>query len=556
MTEADEIVARLSDGEKVWAATPLAKRAELLRESIALIDEHAQAWVDIAVDIKGIPVDSPLVGEEWGSGPWATIAGFRALSETVEQMAEGGRPLDGFTFKKAPGDRVAVRVLPHTVYDRLLLTGFTADVWLQPGVTEAQARADAGLGLNDPAHTAGVALVLGAGNIFSIAPLDVIYMLYAHNAVAVLKLNPTTDPLKPIFETVLAPFIDLGVLEVHSGPIALGSDLAYHQDVSMVHITGSEATHDAIVWGMGDERAKNKTAGTPILHKKMWSELGGVSPAIVVPGKWSKADLKYQAMHVATQRLHNSGSNCVASQLLVLSADWDQKDEFLAEVQKAFAEAPYRPAWYPGSGGRVDTARQTHPGCIIEPGGVAERTIVTGLDLQAGEDPAFRDEYFAPVLGVTEIPGVGADFLRRAVELSNANLRGTLGANILIAPRDEKAIGAEFDQLIADLRYGTIAINTWTAIGYLSAFATWGAFPGHTLDDIQSGDGVVHNAGLLDHVERTVVRGPFRPVPPGSKPPWFVNNKTSATTQQRLARLSANPSLSKLPGVFASALRG
>ena len=47
--------------------------------------------------------------------------------------------------------------------------------------------------------------------------------------------------------------------------------------------------------------------------------------------------------------------------------------------------------------------------------------------------------------------------------------------------------------------------NAWTGVGYLTPAATWGAFPGHSRNDIQSGIGVVHNAFLIDRPERTVV---------------------------------------------------
>ena len=40
-----------------------------------------------------------------------------------------------------------------------------------------------------------------------------------------------------------------------------------------------------------------------------------------------------------------------------------------------------------------------------------------------------------------------------------------------------------------------------------------GAFPGHTLDDIQSGRGKVHNSFMLEKTERTVIEAPFRPFP-------------------------------------------
>lgn len=92
-----------------------------------------------------------------------------------------------------------------------------------------------------------------------------------------------------------------------------------------------------------------------------------------------------------------------------------------------------------------------------------------------------------------------------------------------------------------------------------------GAFPGHTPDDVQSGIGVVHNGFLIADPQRTVVHGPFRPSPRSllagemslsPKPPWFVTNRTAATTGRLLTEFAGDPSWLKLPGIFASALRG
>ncbi|MFD1814969.1 aldehyde dehydrogenase family protein [Rhodococcus gannanensis] len=560
----DEVVERLTQGEKSWAATSLEKRGEMLDVLVELTDRHADEWVRVASTIKHLPADSPLVGEEWISGPWATASALQSLRQTIGRMAAGEGATSGFHARAVPGGRVAMRVLPHSTYDRLLLNGFSAEVWLEPGVGEKEARDTAGLGLRDPARTNGVTLVLGAGNIFSIAPLDTIYQLYAENRVVALKLNPISEPLLPVFEAIFAPFIELGVVEILTGGADIGGLLAHHPGVAAVHMTGSENTHDAIVWGVGEDRARNKSADTPLLTKPITSELGGVAPVIVVPGAWSKADLTFQARHVATQRLHNSGSNCIAAQVVIVSSDWPQKDEFLELVKEALADAPPRPSWYPGSADRVASARATHPECAHHVGGTPDRTLLT-LDLQRPEDPAFSDEYFAPVLGVAELPATGADFLRAAVTAANEKLRGTLGANIIVHPRTVDQVGEEFEEIVADLRYGTIGINAWTGVGYLTANATWGAFPGHRLDDVQSGIGVVHNALLLERPERTVVRGPFRPTPRSilhgewtlsPKPPWFVDNRTADVTGRRLARLAASPSFAKLPGIFASALRG
>jgi len=169
------------------------------------------------------------------------------------------------------------------------------------------------------------------------------------------------------------------------------------------------------------------------------------------------------------------------------------------------------------------------------------------------------------VLGVLELPGGSREFLDTAVRAANEQFTGTLGANVIAHPRTIAELGPALDLAIAELRYGTVALNAWTGLGYLTARASWGAFPGHTVDDVQSGIGVVHNAVLLDGPERTVVRGPFRPAPRSvlhrelsmsPKPPWFVTNRTGATTGRLLVDFAARPRWSALPKIFASALRG
>lgn len=552
----------LVDGERRWATTTLEQRRDLLMRMRDLTGAHAQEWVDTAVQIKGLDPNSPLVGEEWMSGPYVMAASLGVLADTLDHLAQGRSPLADVKFHDVR-DRVAVNVLPTSVYDELLLSGFSAEVWLRRGVSRAAAKAEAGLAQLDPSRTAGIGVVLGAGNIMSIAPLDVLYELIAHNRVVVLKLNPITDPLLPVFGKVLAPLIEVGAVRIVTGGAEVGGTLVQHDLVNHVHMTGSARTHDAIVWGVGDEAVERKRASDPKLTKPVTSELGGVSPTIVIPGRWSNADLKFQAQHVATQRLHNGGYNCVASQALIISSDWDQKDRFLAEVRNAIAAAPERAAYYPGSDDRVASALESYPNAErLGPGG--GRLLVDDVRPDATE-PILSGEYFSPVYGVVEIPCTGAAFTGAAARTANEVFAGTLGVNIIAAPASVKELGAAFDDLVEDLHYGTIAINAWTGVGYLTPTASWGAYPGHTIDDVQSGIGVVHNAWLMDGIERTVVRGPFRPAPRSvirgelalsPKPPWFVNNKTAATTGKRLTEFAADPRASRLPGIFASALRG
>ncbi|WP_329407860.1 aldehyde dehydrogenase family protein [Nocardia vinacea] len=562
--ELDAVVARLASGDRAWARMTLVQRRDLLLEVCAAVAAHADEWVRIATEIKQLEPGSALTGEEWISGPYAVIGYCQAVQDTLVRLAVGSDVLAGYPVRPAPGDRLAVQVLPHGAFDKLILSGFRAEVWTTPGITDRELRAQAGLGQRTPERTGGVALVLGAGNIFSIAPLDVLHQLYAENRTAVLKLNPITDPLAPVLRAIFQPLIDRDLVEIVTGGPEVGAALADHPGIHAVHMTGSEATHDAIVWGTGEQAAAAKAIGAPKLAKPITSELGGVCPIIIVPGEWSRADLRFQAEHVATQRLHNSGSNCIATQIVILSSDWPQKDKFLAALRQALAKTPARPAWYPGSDVRVRSARRLHP-AAEHVGGTPERTLLTGLDLTDANESAFSTEYFGPVLGVAELPGTGAEFLDAAVATANERLHGTLGANLIVHPKTMKVLGGRLRAAIADLRYGTIGVNAWTGIGFLTSRATWGAFPGHTLADVQSGIDVVHNALLLDNTERTVITGPFRPAPRSvlhgelsltPRPPWFVTNRTADHTGRLLTEFAARPRWRALPAIFASALRG
>ena len=216
-------------------------------------------------------------------------------------------------------------------------------------------------------------------------------------------------------------------------------------------------------------------------------------PTIVVPGPWSAADIRFQAEQVATQKLHNSGFNCVACQVLVLPKDGAQKTAFVQALENVIGNALPRGLYYPGAPERLAEFCTNNPTfkAVKRPG--AQDLVISTLDL--GNAKARSTEVFAPALSVVEIGGHAAEaYLIAAIELANSQLYGTLGANIVVHPH-------------------TIAINAWTGLGFLSAQSPWGAFPGHTLDDVQSGIGVgaQHPAVRQDRTRRG--RSAISPVP-------------------------------------------
>ena len=562
--EADREVAELRQGVESWSQVSLSERVELLERLALRIADVAEAWVAAAAVAKNLGEDSQLVGEEWVSGPWALIAGVRGLAETLTALDRGELPFKDGAVSERPDGQVVVGVYPTNLIESLLLHGYHAEVWQQPDVRRADLRGSIGRLYRDGPGDPGVCAVMGAGNIASITPLDIVHALFVEGQTVAAKLSPVNDYLEPFLEQAFGEFTERGWVRFLLGGAEVGERLVNHEDVVAVHVTGSVATYEAIVFGTGPEGAARRGAGTPRTGKPVTAELGGVSPAIVVPGPWTEADLRYQAEHIATQKLHNAGHNCIATQVVVLPADWEHADRFAGFVSEAIANAPVRDPYYPGSAERHETVLQSDQDHVVLGGATPPRTLMPDVAPDSG-DSCFRDEAFGGHLAITRLPGDTEQYLRAAVDFANDRLSGTLGANLLVDPKTAQAHAVALDEAVAGLRYGTVGVNAWVGVGFLLARASWGAYPGGTPEDIQSGVGVVHNACLFDRPQKTVVRAPFRPFPAGlahgslhlsPKPPWFVTNRTAKTTARRLTEFAARPSPEKLPGIFYSALRG
>ena len=574
--EVDRQLADLRAHADAWARMPIRDKVKLLWKLRRAADRASGAWVTAASAAKGLAQGDPLRGEEWSSGPWALLNYLTPLEKTLRAAERGTlQTLVAGRTRTRPDGQVVARVMPDGIYDRLLFSGFAVDVWMQPGVSEAALASTMATFYAEASPEGKVAVVLGAGNIASIAPLDVLYKLYAEGQVVLLKLNPVNEYLAPVFAEVFADFIRAGFIRIATGGVAVGEHLTRHPEVDEIHVTGSAATHDAIVYGTGDAGRQRKAADTPEIDTRVTSELGGVSPCVVVPGPWMAADLAFQAEHVATQKTHNAGFNCIASQVLVMPETWDLADGFTHAVRRALRDAAGRTAYYPGAAERTAALQAAYPGTetlgatgslAFIPDVPATRETPGGDGAPAEPEYAFTTEFFASALAVTRLPGADAGaFLDAAVDFCNERLAGTLGMSILIHPKTIAELGPRFEDALARLRYGTIGVNAWSGVGFLIAQAAWGAFPGHERTDIQSGTGVVHNALLFDRPQKTVVWAPFAPFPrsilagelhTSPRPPWFVTNQRSEATMHLLTKFAAEPSALKLPGIFASALRG
>jgi aldehyde dehydrogenase (NAD(P)+) len=560
----DQLLAKLADHKTIWARLPIKDKIQYLTEVRQATLANAQRWADAEVKAKQLRAGSPLVGAEaWLAGPYGLVAWLSASIQTLTDLNTGADLLAHVKLRHSVDGTLVAQVLPYDIYEELLFHGVTADVWMQDGVTEQNLRQNMAGFYQREDPVGELALVLGAGNVSAIVPLDILDRMINCGEVVICKMNPVNEYLGPIFEDIFAQLVRDGYLAFAYGGADVGEYLTRHDAVQAIHITGSARTHDLIVYGPGEDGERRKAADDRVVGKPINSELGGVGATIVLPGPWTDADFRYQADHVVTQKLHNSGHNCVASQVLILPAEWDGRDKMLELVRRGLDNSEPRPAYYPGTEQRLNALQQAEPAAEVL-GGDVERVFVADLD--PGVDHyGFGNELFAPGLVTTSLPGDAREFLQRAVEFCNDRLYGTLSVNLIVDPKTRRKLGEEFDRAIAALRYGGIGVNAWSAAAFLIPRAAWGAYPGHTYVDVQSGIGVVHNALMFDKPLKTVVSAPFRPFPRSitdgentmfPKPPWFLTNKTSESTARKLTEFAAAPSAAKLPALFTSALRG
>jgi len=555
MDAAVEAVART---KVAWASVSPADRVDILDRLLEDFATVSDRWVAASLDAKGIVPGSPAEGEEWIAGPFCVLRNIRLLREALRDVARTGTPRVPGPVWTGSDDRVVAGVFPLSVWDRLFYSGVTAEVWMQPGVTvdavpETQAEA------YRRAPKAGVTcLVLGAGNVSSIGPLDALYKLFVENHTVVYKAHPVNAYLGPFLGEAFRSLVEIGALRIVYGGAAEGAYLCQHAGVDEIHITGSDKTYEAIVFGPGAEGERRKDERRPLLGKRVTAELGNVSPVIVVPGPWSASDFRYQAANLVSMLTNNAGFNCNSTRVIVQDANWPGRQRLMDEVRALLGRVPTRKAYYPGAAARAAEFAAAHPeaerfGAAAD--GVLPWTLVAGMTARRSVDICYTTEAFCGLFAETAFESDGvADFLRRSVEFCNEALWGTLNATVLVHPRSiADAEGHDaLERAISDLRYGSVSVNHWAAIVFALGVTTWGAYPGHPAHDIQSGAGVVHNTLMFSRPEKSVVRAPFRVWP---VPPWFVTNRVAARLGPKLARFEARPSLRKALGILATAVR-
>lgn len=539
-SDLDQAFAELAEANRVSVGISVGQRIQLTEQCLQSLSTAANEWVDLACQAKRIPEASTVRAEEVLAGPVSVARFLQVLLLSLKAIARSGKP-------RLPGSPVLsteqqwrVPVFPtRGIYDALVFAGLKAEAWLKPGVESAS--------LFDLAHLKAessesmpLTLVLGAGNVSAIPATDVLTKILQDGEQVLLKMNPVNAYLKPVFEQAFQPLIAAGLLRIVDGDAAAGEYLVSHPAIERIHVTGSTQTHDAIVWGRDPvERESRKAKNQPLISVPITSELGNVSPWIVVPGVYSEKQLQFQAENIAASIVNNASFNCLATKVIITSANWPQRDRFLALIEQQLQQNPRRYAYYPGAAERWER----FTGEVPDDKEYLPWKLIRNADFRQSPH-LFEEESFVCVCAETALEaGSDTEFLERAVDFVNQEVWGTLCATITVPDAFRKTERGVLDCCISRMHYGAVGINHWPALNYAFMSTPWGGAPGHDLTNVLSGIGNVHNTYFLSDVEKTVLYGPLTLFP---KPVWFPSHPNSEAVGWGLMNLYCQPSLMNL----------
>ena len=539
----DRFISTLRTKSKEFNSISNVQLASMLEETISNIKEVSYFWATICSDNKGT-TKTPAEGEEWLGGPFASVLATQYYIKSLindDDLVEGN-------FNNSEN---SYKVFPNNFIERITFPFINAKVYFNKSMSFEDINKFRGFSKRyniEPSIT----LVLGAGNFSSIPYLDVLYHLITRRSVILLKLNPVNEYLKPVFEKVFKNFIERGYIIVTNGNINESKYMATHPGINHIHLTGSDKTYEDIVYGReltGNERSIKTLS--KINPKPITSELGNVTPIIIHPGKWSTSDIKYQARKIVTGKLNNNGFNCIAAQVVVLPDGWGHTETLIKYVKYYMNKAKDRKAYYPDSIERLTKLEKDKSYERVN--SLSCTTPHLTREIKAYNKYEL-DEVWSSTIYFRKIAYSNAeDYVKKSIDYCNNELWGNLGVSVIIKNHNNKFNKHITNSYIENLKYGTIAINEWAAIGYIIPQLPWGGFPGNKDNDIQSGQSVVHNSMLFESPLKGIVETKFR-ISRLIDPPWFITNRKSRRLFMNLTYFQINNTKINLIKLIFSAL--
>jgi hypothetical protein len=404
---------------------------------------------------------------------------------------------------------------------------------------------------------AGVACVLAAANSIGIGLIDVLHHLFVLNKVVLVKLPHLISYSYPFYQRVFATLMAKGFLQVAVGDADTGQTCVHHPLVDHIHLTGALRTHDIIVWGESeDEGQRRRREEDPCVRCPVTSELGNVTPCVLVPGDWSYDDMIYHAQNIVGSFQNNCSFNCNATKVIVTHKRWRGRAQMREAILHVLKKTPARMGYYPGARERYNKFKAAYPqGEVIESPGWKEEGVLPFFFVQDVEcdlhnvdttkEYALQVEVFAPCLiEICLDTGEEDDvtsYLREVTKFCNQRIWGNLSAWMIVDGEVEEMFERDIEKFLVEMDYGALAVNVWTGSNYCFAATFWGGSASNTKSNALSGVGFAHNALMYDHPVKSVVRCPFIPLL-RRQHSWFAMHRNSAALCRAMTTFEYNPS--------------
>jgi len=555
-TEIDEALEILEAHKNAWVDLDIQERIDILDEIMDDLPSVADRWIGASIAAQELQGNSFGIGES--SVVFSVVYRIvRILRQSLNDIQQNGQPrIPGSVGKRANGQLTA-RVLPQNWYDRMVMQGYTAEVWMKPDAPGKNGMPSQASFYHREDKEGKVALVLGVGNVAAIVVADFMSKLFIEGQVVLLKPSPVNEYLGTLFEEGFRALIERNFMRLIYGGGEEGAYLVEHPLVETIHMTGSEKTFNSIVFGPGEEGEKRKRERKPKITKPVTAELGNISPVIIVPGPWDESDIQAQAAKLGTWLSVNAGYGCLTPRMLINWEGWDQREKLNSATANFLSQVPTRKAYYPGTIGIHERFVSEHPEALQlgDPTeGQLPWTMIPHVEAENKDDICFTQEAFCSLFAETGLDAESVEaYIDKAVDFANDSLWGTLVASIIVHPKSMKdpKIAVAVERAIENLRYGTVVVNEWGVTAYMLMTTPWGSYPGQDIYDVQSGIGSVNNLLMFDEPQKSVVRCPFKANPD----PFRANSRNTPEFGRRMVDFQLKPSLGTLTRLFVSVLK-
>ena len=129
----DIILHGLNSAKDAWVERSGLEHIQVLRQIKSNLNIVANDWVKLAAQHKKIPLDSPLMGEEWLSGPYALMSACNAFIKTFLDSDKKNFK-NRLNTRKLSNGQLSIKAIPSSIWDHMILSGVKAEVWMQPHV--------------------------------------------------------------------------------------------------------------------------------------------------------------------------------------------------------------------------------------------------------------------------------------------------------------------------------------------------------------------------------------------------------------------------------------